>query len=287
MVEAGILLVIALVLVAVELVVWRPVRGPAHMRLDTVRRVVILSLATMPLVGVSAWTISKSRDFQIFGEMVSRVETSVPVVALTFDDGPAPVFTEEILEVLRAEGVRATFFVTGAALKENMAEAQGIVAEGHELGNHSYSHKRMVGRSYAFVREEIERTDQLIRAAGYEGEIRFRPPYGKRLIVLPYYLSVTDRTTIFMDVEPESYKEIAVDRESIVQHVLEKTRPGSIILLHVMNESRGESMGAVPGIIRGLRSRGYSFVTVSELLVWTTSHSEETSRIHPHVLQVH
>jgi len=189
--------------------------------------------------------------------------------------------------VLRAEGVRATFFVTGAALEENIAEAQRIVAEGHELGNHSYSHKRMVGRSYAFVREEIEHTDQLIRAAGYEGEIHFRPPYGKRFIVLPYYLSVTDRTTIFTDVEPESYREIAADRERIVQHVLEKAWPGSIILLHVMNESRGETVGAVPGIIRGLRNRGYSFVTVSELLDWGPSHSEGTSRTHPHVLQAH
>jgi hypothetical protein len=90
-----------------------------------------------------------------------------------------------------------------------------------------------------------------------------------------------------MDVEPESYKEIAADSESIVQHVLEKARSGSIILLHVMNESRGESMEAVPGIVRGLRSRGYSFVTVSELLVRDTSRSEGTSRIHPHASQVH
>jgi chitin deacetylase len=98
---------------------------------------------------------------------------------------------------------------------------------------------------------------------------------------------VTDRTTIFTDVEPESYREIAADRERIVQHVLEKAWPGSIILLHVMNESRGETVGAVPGIIRELRNRGYSFVTVSELLDWGTSHSEGTSRTHPHVLQAH
>jgi peptidoglycan/xylan/chitin deacetylase (PgdA/CDA1 family) len=287
MVEASILLTGTLIVIGVGLIVWCSLGNPAHGRVGTVHRALILSLAVAPLVALTAWQISNSRDFQIFGEMVSRVETSVPVVALTFDDGPTPVFTEKILETLRAEGIRATFFVTGAALEENLAEARRIVADGHELGNHSYSHKRMVGRSYAFVREEIDRTDQLIRAAGYEGEIHFRPPYGKRFIVLPYYLSVTDRTTIFMDVEPESYQEVAVDSESIVQHVLEKTRPGSIILLHVMNESRGETMGAVPGIIRGLRNRGYSFVTVSELLAWTTSHSEETSRIQPHVLQAH
>jgi peptidoglycan/xylan/chitin deacetylase (PgdA/CDA1 family) len=261
MVEVGVLLTVALVATGVGLIVWRSLRDPAQGRIGTVRRVLILSVAIIPLVALAAWQVSKSRDFQIFGKMVSRVETSFPVVALTFDDGPTPVFAEDIFEVLRAEGVRATFFVTGAALEENIAEAQRIVAEGHELGNHSYSHKRMVGRSYAFVREEIERTDQLIRAAGYQGEIHFRPPYGKRFIVLPYYLSVTDRTTIFMDIEPESYKEIAADRERIVQRVLEKARPGSIILLHVMNESRGETMEAVPGIIRRLRNPGNSFFT--------------------------
>ena len=84
--------------------------------------------------------------------------------------------------------------------------------------------------------------------------------------MLPYYLSVTGRTTIFMDVEPESYREIAADSERIVQHVLEEVRPGSIILLHVMNEGRGKTMRAVPPIIRGLRDKGYDLVTVSELL---------------------
>lgn len=268
MIEVGILFTIILVLVGVELIIWRSLCGPAQGRLGTVRRVVILSLAMIPLVLVSAWRLSKSRDFQIFGRMVTRVETSSPVVALTFDDGPRPGFTEEILEILHEKGVRATLFVTGQALEENMAEAQSIVAEGHELGNHSYSHTRMIGRSYSFVREEIERTDQLIRAAGYEGNIHFRPPYGKRFVILPYYLSVTDRTTFFIDVEPESYKEIAIDAERIVEHVLDETRPGSIILLHVMHESRTETMKAVPRIIKGLQSRGYSFVTISELLAY-------------------
>jgi chitin deacetylase len=74
--------------------------------------------------------------------------------------------------------------------------------------------------------------------------------------------------TIFMDVEPESYREIAADAERIVEHVLDETRPGSIILLHVMNESRTETMKAVPRIIEGLQSRGYSFVTISDLLTY-------------------
>jgi peptidoglycan/xylan/chitin deacetylase (PgdA/CDA1 family) len=220
----------------------------------------------LSLVFLSAWRLSKSRKFQFFGEMVARVQTSSPVVALTFDDGPTPGFTDEILDILSEEEVSATFFVAGQSIEENMPQARHIVAEGHELGNHSYSHTRMLGRSYAFVGEEVERTDNLIRAAGYDGDIHFRPPYGKRFILLPYYLRVTGRTTILWDVEPESYPEIAADAEAIVNHVLDNTRPGSIILLHVMTESRGQTMQAVPAIIDGLQSRGYRFVTVSELL---------------------
>ena len=266
MVEATVLLTIACLTTGAGLAVWRALRGPVHGWPGTLGRVAIVGLVAVSLVAISAWRLSRSRDFQVLGSMVKRVETATPVVALTFDDGPLPGFTEETLDILRAEGVRATFFVTGEALEEHMAQARRIVAERHELGNHSYSHRRMIGVSYTFVREEIERTDALIRAAGYEDEIHFRPPYSKRLLVLPYYLSRTGRTTILCDVEPESYPEIAADAEKIVQHVVERARPGSIILLHVMNASRSESVRAVPAIIQALRSKGYTFVTISELL---------------------
>jgi peptidoglycan/xylan/chitin deacetylase (PgdA/CDA1 family) len=267
MMEVGILVVITLAFTGGELGVWRLARGPAKRRLDLVLRVVILSLMSMLLVTASAWKLSKSRTFQCFGGMVPRVETSVPVVALTFDDGPSAQYTEEILAVLRKYDVKATFFVVGQALEENMTAAQRIVEEGHELGNHSYSHQRMVLKSYSFIQEEIEKTDQLIRETGYEGDIHFRSPYGKRLIVLPYYLSQTGRLNIFFDVEPESYPEVAADADKIIAHVLEGARPGSIVLLHVMPESRVESRKALPGIIQGLQAQGYDFVTVSELLV--------------------
>ena len=266
MLEVGILLAILLMLVGVEFVLWRLMGGPPRTRWGTIARVVVLCTITIPILTWSAWRLSKSREFQLFGELVTRVDTSRPVVALTFDDGPAPGYTEEILAILREEGVSATFFVTGQAVEENMSEAGRIVAEGHELGNHSYSHVRMIARSPSFVQDEVERTDELIRAAGYSGDIHFRPPYGKRLIVLPYYLSRTDRTTTLFDVEPESYPEIAADAEKIAGHVLDGVSPGSIILLHVMNEHREESLRAVPGIIAGLRGRGYEFVTISELL---------------------
>jgi peptidoglycan/xylan/chitin deacetylase (PgdA/CDA1 family) len=266
LIEVVIPLLVAFVLGGSGIIVWRSLRGPVRNRVHLAMRLVVVSLVAMTLVTASVWQLSKSRRVQLFGGMVSHVETSERVVALTFDDGPAEGYTEEILEILEAEGIQATFFVTGEALAENLMEGQQIAAAGHELGNHSYSHQQMIGVSYRTVQEEIERTDELIRAAGYGGEIHFRPPYGKRFIVLPYYLRSNDRRTIYWDIEPESYREIVRDSDLIEAHVLEKVRPGSIILLHVMTESREATMRAVPGIIVGLLEQGYRFVTVSELL---------------------
>jgi chitin deacetylase len=124
----------------------------------------------------------------------------------------------------------------------------------------------MVFVTPSYVRREVERTDQLIRDAGYQGEIYFRPPYGKKLFALPYYLSRTGRKSITWDVEPDSYPEIAADSDKITEHVLSRTRPGSIIILHVMYSSRGESLKAVKKIVEGLKAQGYSFKTMSELL---------------------
>jgi len=226
----------------------------------------LVIVAAVIVVTVAAFQISKSRTFQFFGEIVPRVNTRQKVVALTFDDGPLPGATEEVLSVLGEEGVKATFFVVGSELERHLEEGRKIVAAGHELGNHTYSHERMVLKTPSFIESEIGRTDQLIRQAGYQSTIHFRPPYGKKLILLPYFLSRTSRKTITWDVEPDSYPEIAADTNKIVAHVMEKTRAGSIILLHVMYKSRSESLKEVKGVITGLKGQGYSFKTVSEML---------------------
>ena len=225
---------------------------------------VVAALTIVALVAL--WQVSRSRTFQFFGQLIPRVNTSQKVVALTFDDGPTPEATGRILSALEEEHVRATFFVTGAELEKNMAEGKRIAAAGHELGNHTYSHERMVLVTPSFVRREVERTDELIRDAGYRGEIYFRPPYGKKLFALPHYLSSTGRKSVTWDVEPESYPEVAADSDKIAEHVLSRACPGSIIILHVMYGSRAESLKAVKKIIRGLKAQGYSFKTVTELL---------------------
>jgi chitin deacetylase len=207
--------------------------------------------------------VSKSRTFQFFGDIVPHVETSQKVIALTFDDGPSSQKTDEILQILREETVRATFYVTGAEIEKNPGELEKIIAAGHEIGNHTFSHKRMLLVSPSFVESEIKKTDELIKKAGWTNEITFRPPYSMKLLTLPFYLSENNRKTITWDVEPETYVEKS---EDLIKHTLDNTKNGSIILLHVMYNSRAESIKSVRPIIKSLREKGFEFKRVSEIL---------------------
>lgn len=250
---------------ALVLAVWRRLRGRARGR-RAVLRLAAAVLAAAAIVLPAAWQVSKSPAFQLLGVSVDRVDTGRKLVALTLDDGPTPEFTSEVLSILRQHGARATFFVTGSELARNPDLGRAIVREGHALGNHSYSHTRMLGRSLAFIADELEETDRLIRAAGHAGPIYFRPPYGKKLLALPYYLRQTGRTSILWDIAPESEPAVAASPAQLSAHVLERVRPGSIILLHVMYPGREISRRALADILVGLQARGYELVPVSELL---------------------
>ncbi len=228
-----------------------------------------LGLLVFAVFLYSLFKISKSRTFQFFGEIVARVETDKKIVALTFDDAPT-AHSDEVLEILAEKDVVATFYVVGQNIEKYPQEAENIVEAGQELGNHSYSHQRFLLKPLSFVELEIEKTNQLIREVGYEDEITFRPPYGKKLFLLPWYLSKHDIKTIMVDVEAETYmSKLETDEGKVnflVDHTLEKTKPGSIILLHPFCESCKTSRDAIGPIVDGLQAKGYRFVTVSELL---------------------
>ncbi len=224
---------------------------------------ILASLAVLVLNGYLFMQLIDSGRVQLFGELMLPPETTHRVVALTFDDGPTRRYTGEVLDVLEQHDVRATFFLTGSEVTQNPEAARAIVAAGHEIGNHSWSHKRMVLVSRAFVKQEIERTDDAIRAAGYNGPILFRSPYGKRFLVVPWYLARTGRPNVWWDLAPDSNP--ATDAGALTRNVVQNIQPGSIVLLHVMYSSRDESRKALPSIITGLWEKGYRFVTVSEL----------------------
>ncbi len=218
------------------------------------------------VISYGLWKLSGSTGFQLFGELIDKAETEQKLVALTFDDGPTPHYTASILQLLDLYQVKATFFVTGSETQRYMTQAKQIVAAGHQLGNHSWSHQRMVFMPLDEISREIEGTDQQIRAAGYTGEILFRPPYGKKLLLLPWYLAKHQRASIMWDIAPETFDEDTEDPQQMAMQVLKQVQPGSIVLLHLMYKNREASRAALPIIIKGLKDKGYRMVTVSDLL---------------------
>ncbi|MEL7681388.1 polysaccharide deacetylase family protein [Citromicrobium bathyomarinum] len=213
------------------------------------------------LVGLNS--LSKAPCLQLIGDLTCRVETDNKIVALTFDDGPTPRGVAAVLPILDRYDARATFFLIGEDLKRHPQAARQILAAGHELGNHTYSHQRNVGRSRAFYREELGKTGQLLRAVGSDSDL-FRPPYGRKLVGLPLEVDRAGLKTITWDVadRAEEFPEPA----DYARDIVERVRPGSIILIHPMYRGNATAREALPMILAQLRDRRYDIVTVSELL---------------------
>ena len=195
----------------------------------------IMAVILIVLLLAGLFQVTKLRTFQLFGGLTYQAETKEKVIALTFDDGPTKN-VDQLLPLLDEYNAKATFFLIGNEIEKHPEEAKKIIEAGHQIGNHTYSHKRMVLKSPSFIEEEIEKTDELIRSVGYEGEIDFRPPYGKKFVGLPYYLNKTNRETIMWSLDPETYY-TSVDEK--INYVLENIQPGSIILLHPMYDQTG------------------------------------------------
>lgn len=223
--------------------------------------VIIFSL----IIGVSIglYKLMNLRNYQVAGELISNIETTDKVVYLTFDDGPTKE-TSKIIDLLEELNVKATFFLIGNNIEKNMEDAKLIVENGHDVGNHTYSHSRMVFKSHSFVKGEIDKTNNLIKSLGYEKDIFFRPPYGKKLFALPMYLNKINQKTVMWNIEPESYEESSKSPEAIANHVKENVGNGSIILLHPMNDSTGKILKSIRLIVEQLQSEGYSFKLLSE-----------------------
>jgi peptidoglycan/xylan/chitin deacetylase (PgdA/CDA1 family) len=204
--------------------------------------------------------ISNAQCFTLTGHAICRVDTQQKLVALTFDDGPTQLGVDAVLPQLARYHAKATFFLVGAS--PEIALTRRIAAAGHEIGNHSLTHKRMVGRSMAFYNDEIGKTDAILRAAGAPKPTLFRPPFGKKLFGLPLAVERNGYRMIMWDSGDPPDR----DPKAYAAKVLAEVRPGSIILMHPMFRSRETERAALPLILDGLTRRGFRMVTVSELL---------------------
>lgn len=218
------------------------------------KRIVIGTIGLFLLLA-ALWQLINSRNYQIFGRLVNEGDPSLPRIALTFDDGPVPGTTEQLLAILAKADIKATFFVTGRELSESPDLGRAIVEAGHQLGNHTWSHKRMIFKDIGWIQDEVKKTNEAIRQTGYQGEIMFRPPYGKKLLGLPWVLRKLDMTTIMWNSEPDSKDN---DAKGIAEEALKNLHGGTLILMHVMYPSRKASLAAVEQIIAQENPKGWS-----------------------------
>ena len=192
----------------------------------------------------------------------AQVRVDQPYIAMTFDDGPSAENTPRLLEILKQRNIKATFFLIGQSAAANPDIVRRILAEGHEVGNHSWTHPQLSKLSDDRVTAEITKTQDAIKdASGYTPTL-LRPPYGaitprqREWIANQFGLNI-----ILWSVDPFDWKRPGAS--VITQRILSQVRPGAIILSHDIHK---QTVDAMPATLDALIAKGYKFVTVSQLI---------------------
>ncbi|MCX7592570.1 MAG: polysaccharide deacetylase family protein [Fischerella sp.] len=193
----------------------------------------------------------------------AKVAPNKKVIALTFDDGPWPEYTAQVLNTLRENNIKATFFIVGKYLKNNPELGKRIVAEGHVIGNHSWHHWYHYFNQQAAA-FEIDNTSNLIyQITGVKTNL-FRPPGGMLHNGLAAYARGKNYAVVMWSADSADYSRPSTS--VLINRVLQQSKSGGIVLMHDGGGNRSHTVAALPVIISKLRKQGYSFVTIPELL---------------------
>jgi len=197
----------------------------------------------------------------------TRCETTLPLIAITFDDGPDPVLTPRLLDLLKERGIHATFFLVGKNAAAFPEVVRRIVEEGHEVGNHSWSHPLLTQLSAEGVESQLRRThDAIVKACG-TAPLLYRPPYGAvRATQRARIEKSFGYPAILWDVDPQDWQHPR-NAQKVYDSIQRQTRPGSIILCHDIHET---TIAAMPATLDDLTARGFRFATVTQLIAYTT-----------------
>lgn len=192
----------------------------------------------------------------------SQVNITQPVVAMTFDDGPHPSLTPKLLDILKERNVKCTFFLIGQNVKMYPKIVQRIIAEGHEIGNHTYTHCSLTSRSDDQIRSELKQSEAaLMTAANYRPQL-IRPPYGAiNTRIKQLMFSEFGYSTIMWSVDPQDWRRPGVS--VVTSRLVNGAHPGAIMLAHDIHPP---TIQAVPAMFDQLLAKGYQFVTVSQLM---------------------
>lgn len=190
-----------------------------------------------------------------FREALFRVQTQLPIVYLTFDDGPSAEATPFVLDVLKAHGIKATFFVLGKNAMDNPSIMQRLKEEGHLLANHGMEHLNgWRTQTEVYVKNMAE-------GRTVSGSRLFRPPYGKLRLKQYRQINKEDRV-VFWDVISGDFDQ-NISAEQVIRNVVENSRKGSIIVMHDSKKAMNNVAGSLNRIIMELKAKGFDFGVLS------------------------
>jgi peptidoglycan-N-acetylglucosamine deacetylase len=249
-----------------------------------------VALALLVAAAFEAYEVVENPANQLFGKTLVSGPKDRRVIALTYDDGPNPPYTNEILQVLREEHVRATFFVVGRAVEAFPGVVRREVEAGNAIGNHTWSHGHLVLYDVAGLRRTLERTDAAIYAAADVHSRIMRPPYGARDWLVLDEVRKLGYTPVMWSV-PLANDWQNPPASEIAARVLRYAGDGAIIALHDGNRGivcahehvaartcdRSADVEATRLIVEALKHEGYRFVTIPELLRMQTHASMRTA----------
>ncbi|HEX6484074.1 MAG TPA: polysaccharide deacetylase family protein [Ktedonobacteraceae bacterium] len=201
------------------------------------------------------------------GSVFFQGSTSLPEVALTFDDGPNAVYTPQILSILEQYGVKATFFCIGEQVPANTRIVQQVYNDGDIIASHTWSHPNLTTLSATSIQAQLHLTSDAIENAIGVHPTLFRPPYGAYNNFVQGQVAQTGLATVMWNVDTRDWTRPGV--YSIVNTALATVRNGSIILMHDGGGNRSETVEALPIIIRALHQRGFKLVTMIRLIIDT------------------
>lgn len=209
----------------------------------------------------------KNRDYyEARGEILWEVPTENKVIALTFDDGPDPHFTPQIASLLKQYNAKATFFVVGSRVHDHPEVARQLIADHHELANHTYSHPDLRRISAEKLRKEVEDTQETIFSHTGVRPTLFRPPGGYYNESLVHIAKQAGFLVVMWSWHQDTRDWSDPGVGKIVNKVLHNARNGDIVLFHDYGGNRRQTVEALRQILPELHKRGYQFITVTEML---------------------
>ena len=237
--------------------------------------ILILSVISLSVIGFKNYSNKVVEASKIESSYINDYEdliikcgnTNEKIVALTFDDGPDEVFTPQILDILKKYNIKATFYVIGEKVQYNKKIIKREYEEGHEIGNHTYTHINVSKNSYNKIKKEIKDTQSAVKSVTGTYPKTFRPPY--RAInetLFDIIKSNHMKVVLWSDLDTKDWSNPGV--YNIVKIIEEKAENGTIILLHDYNKIRNnksQTIQALEKIIPKMQSLGYEFVTIPEI----------------------